>query len=200
MVKKLLIFLLLIGSASAINETQYGFFDINTLQLLAGVNVSVSNETSLVSEGISAVNGYVLLESGANTSFTAKKSGYIDHYQPFGVYQTVTNTYLTPYSLTGLIMGNFQDLTIAGNRDFCVYYQDNGRLHGCYTTGNASVKFLTNRNYTIIPQITKSDAVSSPGNLRSIGYLYAPFILSGLALIIAMLALAYYVIFRRGKL
>lgn len=194
--KRICLFLFLAGCVSADYIVQVN--DINTMNPLDAVNISMYNDTDFVSWGVTDLSGIYVFNSSYVLPFSLNmsKHGYFD----FGVYVdngSILNVYLIPVSSTGIIRIHTVNIGLHSSDKFCVYFQENMRIKDCYSVGNGtSLVLLVNRNYTIIPDLNNADIITGASNFQKFSYLFIPALESG-GFILGVLALVYFIIFRR---
>jgi len=192
--KIFIVTLILVGMVSADNFTlSYYFFNINTLESISNVSVTLTNNT-IIYQDYSDTNGLAYFPSVTTGEYNIVylRSGYITQTSTENISTNKTdNLYMYPISMDGIIRLNGFDMTF-GSRDILVYFRENGRLHNRYTE-NQTILLLTNREYIIVPELSAWDLSSSPETLtRGIrqygGLLFGGLFLLTLIIIVAGLA------------
>jgi hypothetical protein len=194
-------FLALCAPVASAYGAQYAFLDMNTRGPVVGANMSVYDGATRLDSQISNSGGFVLVDfnGSVNISYTVDKLGYLSFSANVSniTADYTESVFLTPLAVTGLIRVRFEDLTVAGSRGFCLYYDVNYRLAGCYQL-NETVDLLTNQNYTLVPQIQRSDLLSTPESFIRWSYLFVPNIIM-LGVAVAIAGFAFYFVVWRGK-
>lgn len=191
--RRILILLLLAGLCDAYS-TQLAFYDINTLVLVDNLNVSIYNNSGETLYNQLSIGGYVLLNDPLNyteLNVHTIKAGYNDFYSVVNMSAMSNVYYLYPYATNGEIRVKIRDLTFS-NRGACVLYDINHRLSKCYEA-NDTIIFLTNQNYTIIPDITGKDMLLGSNAQLSYFQLYWPYLI-GLAFLLPIAGIIVYVL------
>lgn len=154
------------------------------------INVSATDADGLVSIGVNETVPFYNINYEKLGYHTLNKNITLD---PLG--DTVID-YMYPISNDGLVRITFGDMLFNDGRIFCVYYNENDRLEGCYKL-NDTVQLIVNKGYYIVPRITQSDIFSNPRNIRKNADLYSGMLPSyGLIFLVILLILYVY---RRSK-
>lgn len=178
---------------------EYRIFDYNTYQPIEGVNITLLGLNNNNFSAISDIHGIALIENipySYNFTVNTYKAGYTQ-YSVIRYYDTDTteDIYLYPSTTEGIIRLTFSDLTLSEHK-FCLYFTDNNRLQGCYSTNsNESVTIHNNINYTFIPLITKTDIVTNPENLLTFLPFLTPMMIGLLILVILIIFVIVVLIF-----
>lgn len=163
------------GSAQALDAVFY-VADINNRMPLEGVSITIyGNYSQYLNSTYSSSMGYGNLsinETLAYYTTTYSKIGY--HAQSVNYTWTTDpaeSLYMYPISEDGIVRIRFNDLTF-NLREFCIFYDLNDRLEGCYTQ-NETVQLLVNQAYTITPKLETLDLLSSEESIKNNFLLYA---------------------------
>ena len=122
----------------------------------------VINTSTTNADGLSAFD---INESRTYYTVKVEKIGYHTQYINYtwtGI--DSESLYLYPISDDGIVRIRFNDLTYI-DRDFCVFYNSNGRLEGCYSM-NETVTLLVNQQYKITPKLGSLDILSSEASIE----------------------------------
>lgn len=179
--------------------------DINTLNPLDAVNVTLYNGTGVYGGCVSDVLGMCVFNSSFVLPFmvNSTKHGYFD----YGVNVSsgsIVNVYMIPISSTGIIRIHTMNLGLHSSDKFCIYFSENMRIKECATVGNGTITLLVNKNFTFVPDLSNSDIMSGSTNIQKYGYLFVP-ALESLGFLIAICAIIWYFVFKnhnvkyRGK-
>lgn len=170
MKKIILLMVLLMGSVSGYN-LNFEVKDINTMQPLnATLTVYYRDNEALFSFDTfySGEDGLIYFPAASNEYFyNITKTGYfplLDQYENI-TEDTAIYHYATPISQDGIIRFRMGDLT-PFEHEYCIYYQENSRLQGCYSS-NETATLIINKNYTFRPTITDGDLLSNPEASKS---------------------------------
>ena len=68
---------------------------------------------------------------------------------------------MIPISTDGLVWIILEDFSFPSFEKICFFYEENGRLKGCYFT-NETVAFPINKNYIVSPQMSSIDMIKNP--------------------------------------
>lgn len=145
--------------------------DINTKKSLENVTLNVINPSgNYLNSSTTDVNGlssFWMNETNLYYNITYEKFGYHTKYTSYSNDTDIINEVLYPISDDGMVNVNFGDKLFNPSRKFCVYYESNNRLDGCYTVdGNESITLLVNQNYYIVPQTETIDTFTSLKNMK----------------------------------
>jgi len=195
---KIYFFLLLLIFApslvSAYNMTFY-VFDINTRVPLEAVEIYLGNETDLTTNTTTNAAG-LAVHSFDNLPyywFSAKtfKIGYGEKVVNFNISANSDSSLpLIPISNNGIVTIVFNDMTLK-DHEICIYYEDNGRLDGCYLA-NETATLLVNKNYLIRPRGGFIDQVSTLKGAYGWGVFVLGTVLGGIVLFILIYFAIYY--------
>jgi hypothetical protein len=182
------------------NVTQFGAFDLNSRSPIPGIQVNAYGD-NMTQLGVcyTQPNGFCFIDAsnGTNVSFMAAGVGYLTFSGNFTQYLPTVTFAMTPISIDAITRVRFQDIGLFAHKEICIYFQENGRLKGCYPT-NDTVTLLVNKNYTIVPIITTGDLVSTPGNIKRWIFMFVPYMFM-FAILLALATITYYVIFKRRR-
>jgi hypothetical protein len=125
-----------------------------------------------------------------NGTLSVAKLEYITQTQHLSNGTQAVNVFLEPLSSDGLVRIVFQDVGLIERRGYCVYFNENMRLKGCYNMTD-EVRLLINKNYTIVPYIEAADLISTPNNLKNFLHIFIPYLFgAGFAAAFLMILLA----------
>lgn len=179
--KKLILLFLLIGLCNAEENYTINYYvaDINTYQALNQANITLINNTIIYNSTTDDYgNGYFPSVTTGYYDVQIIRSGYLEYNSNLNVQTNTTiDVYLIPISTEGIIFLTFNDITLT-NHNFCLYYRDNNRLHGCYHI-NDTVRILNDYNYTLKLRIKPSDILTNPSTLSRYSHIYLSIILGG---------------------
>jgi hypothetical protein len=192
------IYLVLLASFASATYTVH-VSDINTMVPIVGANVSISNG-SVVLEGNTDSGGLYVSDFGGEVPFNVSigKNGYYPVFVSELNGSTVYNGFLYPMSSDGIIRFSVQNLGLSDRARYCVFFDENTRLKGCYLV-NDTLTLLVDRNYTVVPELTNMDLLTGD-NFSRYGYLFVPGLISG-GVILAVVGIMFYFVFvwRRRK-
>jgi len=182
----------IIESVEAETLVTYGVFDINTLNAVDGATVNLENASLNTISNTTESNGYADIHSDeTDFNLTIVNPGYVLYEDIISV-TTVENKlyYITPISSTAIVKMRIRDQTLS-EHEICIYYQENGRLHGCFHQ-NDTIQLLINKNYTITPLTEKTDMFLTPTAVKNwIAYI-APLAFGAIFLAAIIWVIIYY--------
>ena len=156
------------ANAQAFDSVFY-LADINTRTPIESAAIVVNgnltqylNSTSTDSLGFSNMS---INESSTYYTASFTKLGY--HTQYLNYTWTADNSqsvYMYPVSDDGIVRLKLHDMTLSV-RAYCILYDNNGRLEGCYNQ-NDTVQLLVNQNYTVVPELTLIDIIASEASVK----------------------------------
>ena len=162
-------------SAQAMDIVFY-IADINNRLPIEGAFINVyGNMSNYLNSTYSSSLGYgnlTINESLEYYTVEYSKIGY--HAQSVNYTWTIDSAesvYMYPISEDGIVRIKFNDLTYK-DREFCVFYDLNDRLEGCYSQ-NETVQLLVNQAYTVTPKLETLDLLSSEKSIKDNFLLYA---------------------------
>lgn len=170
------LFFFVLPLAQAQGYYEVGAFDVNNQQPIEDALFQVDNSTSVLDSNSTDATGYARVfhtQNDANITYTLSALSY--HTQTITQDRAVINSslmYLVPVSDDGIVRFRISDLTgfglpgiFASEREFRVYDDERGRLHGVYHL-NDTIQLPINKQYSVRPTVSSWDWFASIGNLR----------------------------------
>jgi len=144
--------------------------DINNRQAIENLEITVTgNLSQALNSTFTDSNGF------GNVSINETLEYYTVQYSKVGYHTQYINytwtvdfsesVYMYPISDDGIVRLRFNDLTF-NTREFCIFYDLNDRLEGCYGA-NETVQLLVNQNYTVNPKLVTMDLLSSEDSVKN---------------------------------
>ena len=194
---KALITLIILATTVQALTIDYGVYNINNRVGIPSATIKIyGNETQLLNQTNTNDDGYATLDINETLTYyniIISKIGYYDiNKNTTYTVDAVDSSYMIPISTDGIIRLRFNDLTLQDHK-FCVYFAENNRLDQCYERLNETVTILTNREYIIVPTITKYDIVSTPTNIINYSYIFGGTLI-GIAIIVLIVGIFGFII------
>jgi len=192
--------LVLASSIVTANNLEIVVVDYNTLNNIESAIVQIYNDTILIDEGNTNVDGIInfTLNDEVYTIVTTKSGYEGDNRDTNLTGDDSILIPLVPFSNTGIIRVRYTDMTgikigtlIGENHQICFYYASNNRLDDC-EIGNQTITLTEQQDYIIRITPTQQDLLNSPENLFSYVRQYTRYFMT-LIFLIAVIGVVFYV-------